>query len=99
MFAQSLALGGNSPVHRRNSHFMAVQSTSRTRTDRASIVGRSTKPTDAAPVSMPRRVGRILAWTGKAFFADNITRLGAALAFYTTVAVAPLLVLAVAVAG
>jgi membrane protein len=48
---------------------------------------------------MPRRVGRILARTGKAFFDDNITRLGAALAFYTTVAVAPLLVLAVAVAG
>jgi membrane protein len=48
---------------------------------------------------MLRRVGRVLAWTGKAFFTDNIARLGAALAFYTTVAVAPLLVLAVAVAG
>jgi membrane protein len=48
---------------------------------------------------MLRRILRILTQTGKAFFADNITRLGAALAFYTTVAVAPLLVLAVAVAG
>ena len=48
---------------------------------------------------MPRRVARILGHTGKAFFADNVTRLGAALAFYTTVAVAPLLVLAIAVAG
>jgi membrane protein len=37
--------------------------------------------------------------TGRAFFEDHITRLGAALAFYTTVAVAPLLVLAIAVAG
>jgi membrane protein len=48
---------------------------------------------------MPRRIARILARTGKAFFDDNITRLGAALAFYTTVAVAPLLVVAIAVAG
>lgn len=45
------------------------------------------------------RVRRILARTGRAFLDDNITRLGAALAFYTTVAVAPLLVLAIAVAG
>ena len=43
--------------------------------------------------SLVRRTARILGHTGKAFFADNITRLGAALAFYTTVAVAPLLVL------
>jgi membrane protein len=50
-------------------------------------------------VSRPRRALKILARTGKAFFDDNITRLGAALAFYTTVAVAPLLVLAIAVAG
>lgn len=49
--------------------------------------------------TLPRRIGRILARTGRAFFDDNISRLGAALAFYTTVAVAPLLVLAVAVAG
>lgn len=49
--------------------------------------------------SLPRRIGRILGRTGKAFFDDNITRLGAALAFYTTIAVAPLMVLAIAVAG
>lgn len=40
-----------------------------------------------------------MAWaTVKAYIADKVPRLGAALAFYTTVAVAPLLVLAVAVA-
>ena len=49
--------------------------------------------------SLPRRIGRILVRTGKAFMDDNVTRLGAALAFYTTTAVAPLLVLAIAVAG
>jgi membrane protein len=48
---------------------------------------------------MLRRLLRILGSTAKAFYDDNVTRLGAALAFYTTVAVAPLLVLAVAVAG
>jgi membrane protein len=48
---------------------------------------------------MAHRILRILGRTAKAFYQDNITRLGAALAFYTTVAVAPLLVLAVAVAG
>jgi membrane protein len=52
-----------------------------------------------APVALPRRIGRILARTGRAFFDDNVTRLGAALAFYTTVAVAPLMVVAIAVAG
>ncbi len=52
-----------------------------------------------APVSLVRRILRILARTGRAFIDDNVTRLGAALAFYTTTAVAPLLVLAVAVAG
>jgi membrane protein len=46
-----------------------------------------------------RRTGRILARTMRAFVEDNITRLGAALAFYTTVAVAPLLVIAITVAG
>ncbi len=55
--------------------------------------------TRAAPASLPRRTGRILARTGKAFIDDNVSRLGAALAFYTTTAVAPLLVLAIAVAG
>jgi len=45
------------------------------------------------------RSGRILAKTIHAFASDNIVRLGAALAFYTTVAVAPLLVMAIAMAG
>lgn len=46
-----------------------------------------------------RRSGRIMAKTIHAFASDNIIRLGAALAFYTTVAVAPLLMLAIAMAG
>ena len=50
-------------------------------------------------VGIIRRSGRILARTIHAFASDNIIRLGAALAFYTTVAVAPLLVLAIAMAG
>jgi len=53
----------------------------------------------AEQVGIIRRSGRILAKTIHAFASDNIVRLGAALAFYTTVAVAPLLVLAVAMAG
>lgn len=52
-----------------------------------------------SPPSLVRRMGRILARTGQAFFADNVSRLGAALAFYITVAVAPLIVLTLAVAG
>ncbi|HUR60295.1 MAG TPA: YhjD/YihY/BrkB family envelope integrity protein, partial [Opitutaceae bacterium] len=59
---------------------------------------RRTERTVAA-VPLRRRTLSILARTGRAFLDDNITRLGAALAFYTTVAVAPLLVLAIAVAG
>jgi membrane protein len=50
-------------------------------------------------VSIALRSGRILQKTVQAFVADNVTRLGAALAFYTTVAVAPLLVLVIALAG
>src|SRR5476651_2319845 len=50
-------------------------------------------------VSIALRSGRILQKTVQAFVADNVARLGAALAFYTTVAVAPLLVLTIAVAG
>ena len=45
------------------------------------------------------RVLCILKRTALAFMDDNVTRLGAALAFYTTIAVAPLMVLSVAVAG
>lgn len=37
--------------------------------------------------------------TLKSFFRDSVPRLGAALAYYTTIAVAPLLVIAIAVAG
>ena len=50
-------------------------------------------------VSILRRSGLILMKTAHAFVADNVARLGAALAFYTTVAIAPLLVLALALAG
>lgn len=46
-----------------------------------------------------RRIMRIAWRTARAFVEDNVSRLGAALAFYTTVAVAPLMVLAVALAG
>ena len=53
----------------------------------------------AEQVGIVRRSGRLLAKTVQAFAADNITRLGAALAFYTTVAVAPLLVLSIAMAA
>ena len=45
------------------------------------------------------RLSRVVMRTIQAFFDDNITRLGAALAFYTTIAVAPLMVLAIAAAG
>ena len=41
----------------------------------------------------------LLRETGKAYFDDNISRLGAALAYYTTFAVTPLLVLAISLAG
>jgi membrane protein len=46
-----------------------------------------------------RRFGRVTYRAAAAYFSDNISRLGAALAFYTTVAVAPLLMLAIALAG
>lgn len=42
---------------------------------------------------------RLLWRTIRVFFADSVTRLGAALAFYTTIAVAPMLVLTIALAG
>ena len=50
-------------------------------------------------VGILRRSGRISLKTVQAFVADDVSRLGAALAFYTTVAVAPLLVLAITMAG
>lgn len=46
-----------------------------------------------------RRILRILRHTIEAFIEDRAMRLGAALAFYTTVAIAPMLVLAIAFAG
>ena len=46
-----------------------------------------------------QRLSQIVTRTVRAFFDDKITRLGAALAFYTTIAVAPLMVLAIAAAG
>lgn len=61
------------------------------------VVAGATSPRDDSDAG--RRVLRILLKTVHAYWADNISRLGAALAFYTTIAVAPLLVLAVAVAG
>ncbi len=45
------------------------------------------------------RTAHILARTVRAFMHDNIAGLGAGLAFYTTLAIAPLLVLSIAVAG
>jgi membrane protein len=56
-------------------------------------------PNGPRPAPLWRRVLRILGRTARAYFADNIPRLGAALAFYITIAVAPLLVLTIAVAG
>jgi membrane protein len=52
-----------------------------------------------APVTFSLRATHILQRTAQAFLDDDVTRLGAALAFYTTVAVAPLMVLCVAIAG
>ncbi|MFO1447952.1 MAG: YihY/virulence factor BrkB family protein [Opitutaceae bacterium] len=49
--------------------------------------------------SLARRMARLLGQAVRAFIADDVSRLGAALAFYTTIAVAPLLVFAIAVAG
>lgn len=80
---------------------MAVKNSMHPPARRVASSGRGDKSltADRSPAALLRRTLRILARTGRAFYDDNITRLGAALAFYTTVAVAPLLVLAVAVAG
>lgn len=51
------------------------------------------------PAPLWQRTFRILGRTAHAYFSDNVPRLGAALAFYITIAVAPLLVLTLAVAG
>lgn len=63
-------------------------------------MARSARAANAsASAPLWRRILRILGRTARAFFADHIPRLGAALAFYITIAVAPLLVLTIAVAG
>jgi len=46
-----------------------------------------------------KRLLRLLWRSLREFYSDNVSRLGAALAFYTTVAVAPLLVVTLVVAG
>jgi membrane protein len=58
----------------------------------------ATPPTPPLRHGVLRRFGFMTWETLKAYFADNVPQLGAALAFYTTTAVAPLLVLAIAVA-
>ncbi len=66
----------------------------------SSLDATAARPAAAAPAaSFFRRTLRILLHTGKAFVDDNVSRLGAAMAFYTTIAVVPLLVVAVGVAG
>lgn len=57
------------------------------------------EPRQPADPSWLHRTARILGRTAHAFVVDNVSRLGAALAFYTTVAVAPLLVIAIAITG
>lgn len=64
------------------------------------VPSRHTSPPAAGGHIRPlARLHRVVTRTIQAFFDDNITRLGAALAFYTTIAVAPLMVLAIAAAG
>ncbi|MDB6094531.1 MAG: ribonuclease [Verrucomicrobia bacterium] len=69
------------------------------RITRRSVENEKAKAREARKTSLLSRTAEILARTAKAFITDNVSRLGAALAFYTTIAVAPLLVLAIAVAG
>lgn len=56
------------------------------------------RPTTAPP-GFARRVWFVLSETVRAYFDDKVPRLGAALAYYTTFAVTPLLVLAIGLAG
>lgn len=58
-----------------------------------------TAPVVAGPLRLGTRVVHILRRTAVAFLEDDVSRLGAALAFYTTIAVAPLMVLSVGLAG
>jgi len=57
---------------------------------------KSSTDVDLRPLT---RLSKVVTRTIQAFFDDHVTRLGAALAFYTTIAVAPLMVLAIAAAG
>lgn len=68
-------------------------------TDRLAVTGGTAIAAAVEQAGILTRSGQILVKTVQAFVADNVTRLGAALAFYTTVAIAPLLVLAIALAG
>lgn len=57
-------------------------------------------PSPTSPWSeLPRRTWVLVRETVKAYFDDKVPRLGAALAYYTTFAVTPLLVLAIGLAG
>ncbi|HWA25832.1 MAG TPA: YihY/virulence factor BrkB family protein [Lacunisphaera sp.] len=56
-------------------------------------------PLVTGPLRFGLRVASILRRTAVAFLEDDVSRLGAALAFYTTIAVAPLMVLSVSLAG
>lgn len=55
------------------------------------------KSATANAASPLARLASMAVTTVKAYFADNVPRLGAALAFYTTVAIAPLLMIAIAI--
>ncbi len=48
---------------------------------------------------LPARTLRIIGHALRAYFSDSVSRLGAALAFYITLAVSPLLVITIAIAG
>lgn len=56
-------------------------------------------PLTTPPFGIFRRLWILVRETGAAYFNDKVPRLGAALAYYTTFAVTPLLVLAIALAG
>lgn len=50
-------------------------------------------------LSWPRRAGALLILTGRAWLSHDAQRVGAALAYYTAFSMAPILVIAIAVAG
>lgn len=84
----------------RRFHFWSAdrKDNSRAKSGRSHRSASSHSPNDRRSRHVLARLAFISQETVKAYFADKIPRLGAALAFYTTVAVAPLLMLAVAVA-